>query len=177
MMTFICGGVRSGKTSYAEKRTLESKLPYLHYVATGVVTDSEMHERVTRHQKDRRQSLRSWKTWEQPTAIGKLSFTGDDAILIDCLTTWVMNEMLEQEDMEPDDRIGSLIEQLDRLIADAGEVYMISNDLSRDVLSDNEMVRDYLYILGSIHKYVVKQSDQAIEMVFGRPVYHKGGEA
>ncbi|MFD2923728.1 bifunctional adenosylcobinamide kinase/adenosylcobinamide-phosphate guanylyltransferase [Halobacillus naozhouensis] len=174
MMTFVCGGVRSGKTSYAEGWMLQSNLSHLHYVATGVVTDSEMQERVFRHQKDRKQSRRSWQTWEQPTTIDQLSFTEDDAVLLDCLTTWVTNEMMVPQGKRPDDLIDFLIEQLDRLIADTGELYIISNDLTRDLPSSSELVQDYLYILGTIHKYVIRQADQAIEMVFGQPIFHKG---
>ncbi|UOR10874.1 bifunctional adenosylcobinamide kinase/adenosylcobinamide-phosphate guanylyltransferase [Halobacillus amylolyticus] len=177
MMIFVCGGVRSGKTSYAESCMLQSNLPHLHYVATGVVTDSEMLDRVTRHKKDRKQSKGSWQTWEQPTAIDQLSFTAEDAILIDCLTTWVTNEMMAEEYVPPDDMVTFLMKQLDRLITGAGEVYIVSNDLDRDLPSPYKMVRDYLYILNSIHRYVVRKADEAIEMVFGRPFFHKGVEA
>lgn len=177
MLTFVCGGVRSGKTSYAEHCMLDTKFPNLHYVATGVVTDSEMQERVSRHQDDRRQSSRSWQTWELPTAIDQVLFTENDAILLDCLTTWVTNEMMVQEDVLPETMISSLINQLENLIASVGKIYIVSNDLSRDIVSSNRFVQNYLYILGSIHRYIVRRSDEAIEMVFGEPVFHKGGKA
>ncbi|ASN04685.1 bifunctional adenosylcobinamide kinase/adenosylcobinamide-phosphate guanylyltransferase [Virgibacillus necropolis] len=176
MLTFVCGGVRSGKTSYAEKGILNTKLANLHYVATGVVTDSEMQERVYRHKDDRLQSVRSWQTWEQPTGINQLTFSSDDAVLLDCLTTWITNEMMAQEDKDLDDMIRFLIKQLEKLVASAGEVYIVSNDLSRDIPSSYRMVQDYLYILGSIHRFVVGRSDKAIEMVYGVPLLHKGEE-
>lgn len=156
---------------------LETKLPNLHYVATGVVTDSEMQERVCRHQDDRRQSCRSWQTWELPTAIDQALFTENDAILLDCLTTWVTNEMMAQEDMLSDAMIPYLINQLENLIAGVGEVYIISNDLSRDIIPSNRLVQNYLFILGTVHRYFVRRSEVAIEMVFGLPVFHKGGKA
>ncbi|WP_404456663.1 bifunctional adenosylcobinamide kinase/adenosylcobinamide-phosphate guanylyltransferase [Virgibacillus necropolis] len=156
---------------------LDKKHLNLHYVATGVVTDFEMQERVSRHKDDRRQSSRSWQTWELPTAIDQVLFTGNDATLLDCLTTWVTNEMMAQEGMLPDDMIRYLINQLENLIANVGEVYIVSNDLGRDIVSSNRLIQNYLYILGSIHRYVVRRSDVAIEMVFGVPVFHKGGKA
>ncbi len=54
---FITGGVRSGKSRFAEKTAAtwwqQSPTGTLHYIATMQATDSEMEKRIDRHKKDR----------------------------------------------------------------------------------------------------------------------------
>ena len=75
---FITGGVRSGKSQFAEKIAMErwqsSGSGQLHYIAAMQPSDSEMEKRISRHQEDRRQSGCQWKTWEQPISIGEIGF-------------------------------------------------------------------------------------------------------
>ena len=69
-LTFISGGVRSGKSSYAEKLLVneaQKNAARLVYIASGVATDSEMQARIERHKSDR--STHSWTTFEQPVEL------------------------------------------------------------------------------------------------------------
>ena len=71
-LTFISGGVRSGKSSYAEKLLVNEAQKNggrLVYIASGVATDSEMQARIERHKSDR--STHSWTTIEQPVELGR----------------------------------------------------------------------------------------------------------
>ena len=96
---FITGGVRSGKSQFAENIAMERwqslGIGQLHYIAAMQPSDSEMEKRISRHQEDRRQSGYHWMTWEQPVSIGKMAsnFKCDDIVLLDCLTTWLNNEL------------------------------------------------------------------------------------
>ena len=74
-------------------------------------SDSEMKKRISRHQEDRRQSGCHWKTWEQPVSIGKLAsyFKGDDIVLLDCLTTWLNNELFFVEDKWQDEAFQAVL--------------------------------------------------------------------
>jgi adenosylcobinamide kinase/adenosylcobinamide-phosphate guanylyltransferase len=58
----VLGGVRSGKSAFAEKLVRELDQPTL-YLATGQATDQEMAERIRRHRKSR---PASWVTLEEP---------------------------------------------------------------------------------------------------------------
>ncbi|MFG6147764.1 bifunctional adenosylcobinamide kinase/adenosylcobinamide-phosphate guanylyltransferase [Halobacillus sp. B23F22_1] len=173
MIFFICGGVRSGKTGFAEMQMLKSKCKNLHYIATGVITDEEMEERVSHHQEDRRKSERPWTTWEQATEINELTFSKEDAVLLDCITTWTANEMMEHKDLEPDQLIDQLLSQVEEFIAQPGEVYIVSNDVNRELPSPFSMVENYKYIIGTLNQHLAAHSHQAVEMVFGEPVFHK----
>ena len=71
-LTFISGGVRSGKSAYAEKLLVdeaEKNGGRLVYIASGIATDSEMQARIERHQTDR--AAHNWTTIEQPVELGR----------------------------------------------------------------------------------------------------------
>src|SRR4051812_9610181 len=95
---FITGGVRSGKSSFAERKAVEvaSKTGgHLNYLATGVPTDPEMKERIAKHQLDRSSVNHHWKTYEQSVQIGQMAdgFNAEDVVLLDCVTTLLNNEL------------------------------------------------------------------------------------
>lgn len=95
---FISGGVRSGKSTFAEELAREYAIEEeanLHYIATSVVIDAEMKERIFLHQKGREKQVLKWTTWEKPVHLGELTceFQKSDILLLDCLTTLVGNEL------------------------------------------------------------------------------------
>src|SRR5690625_7013154 len=66
-LIFISGGVRSGKSSFAESyaaQVAESKDKNLYYLATSVSFDDEMTKRIKHHQATRGKSIYNWQTIE-----------------------------------------------------------------------------------------------------------------
>lgn len=59
-MILITGGARSGKSSLAERLAAQAA-ERVFYIATSVVTDAEMAERVALHRASR---PAHWRTWE-----------------------------------------------------------------------------------------------------------------
>ena len=68
-LTFISGGVRSGKSAYAEMLVREAHSERRVYIASGVAHDREMAVRIARHRKDRAQD--GWWTIEQPQQLSE----------------------------------------------------------------------------------------------------------
>src|SRR5690606_24637861 len=98
MLIFVTGGVRSGKSSFAEKLAIKQvESNHLHYVATSMDTDTEMHDRIHRHKERREASSAHWITWEVERNIGRLheKIAQNSIILFDCLTTLVNNELFK----------------------------------------------------------------------------------
>ena len=96
-VTFVIGGARSGKSTFAELKAKEYSQKVL-YIATAVVTDQAMADRVKKH-KEQRPS--SWHTIEMYSDFRKLTeqkeFIESEVILIDCITTMIGNFMFDSK--------------------------------------------------------------------------------
>ena len=86
-LSFVLGGVRSGKSRYAE--AIHGYRYDVTYLAAGSrpadpVADPEWAARVAFHQASRQ---KTWRTIETTDLVGQLSAPGGP-LLIDCLGTW-----------------------------------------------------------------------------------------
>ncbi|MFJ7726478.1 bifunctional adenosylcobinamide kinase/adenosylcobinamide-phosphate guanylyltransferase [Neobacillus sp. NPDC097160] len=182
-LIFITGGVRSGKSSLAEKLAIERKRNkdgQLYYIATGVPSDSEMQKRIEMHQKDRQTGEYQWKTIEKPIQIGTLadSISDNDIILLDCVTTLLNNELFSTEQTWN----GSYLKQIKEDIITgiiaiknrAGTMIVVSNEVLHESLMGSELVFLYGRMLGQIHQDLVREADQAIIVEAGIPIIRKG---
>lgn len=94
-VTFVIGGSRSGKSTFAEMKAKEYGDNVL-YIATAVITDQAMADRVKKH---REQRPSSWLTLEKYSDFHDLvnceEFNKSDVVLIDCITTMIGNFMFD----------------------------------------------------------------------------------
>lgn len=182
---FITGGVRSGKSHFAEKMAMEllalSSGKQLHYIAAMQPSDSEMKLRISHHQEDRLQSGSHWRTWEQPISIGELApfFKKDDIVLLDCLTTWLNNELFFVEDKWQEDQFRSaLFEQMYQGIKAISQqvkfLIIVSNEVLYEPVGNNDLVFSYSQLLGKLHQAIVARAHQAFLVEAGIPVLMKG---
>ncbi|XKE94115.1 bifunctional adenosylcobinamide kinase/adenosylcobinamide-phosphate guanylyltransferase [Metaplanococcus flavidus] len=171
-LIFISGGVRSGKSSYAEMLVRNSACGRKVYLASGRANDSEMAERIERHREDRK--LDGWHTIEQPIRFEEalLNIGEGDAVLWDCVTTWLANELYngwEQNDMcaEQPGCMEAKWTHLQRTLTELNDKAELLVVVSNEVLDD--FIRDELYMkwLGTIHLWLVQHSDHAFEMENG----------
>ncbi|WP_221564976.1 bifunctional adenosylcobinamide kinase/adenosylcobinamide-phosphate guanylyltransferase [Alkalihalobacillus sp. TS-13] len=179
-MIFITGGVRSGKSSFAEKMAMEkaiSKGRNLHYIATGLPSDTEMKLRIEKHKQQRHQCNQNWNTWEHPRNIGLLAenFTNKDILLLDCLTTLLNNELFSDETAQNNRMIGSILSGIERLRKNCDSLIIVSNEILNETLQANDLVLSYKKMLGHLHQEIVKYSDQAFLVESGVPILMKGG--
>src|SRR5690242_21922354 len=99
----ITGGARSGKSRYAEERAAALGARPL-YIATAEAKDEEMIRRIREH-KLRRGS--HWLTVEEPVELCSLLLAQRgriDAALIDCVTLWLSNLMLREDENSVDQK-------------------------------------------------------------------------
>lgn len=135
----ILGGARSGKSSYAEALLFQLPPPYV-YVATATVFDVEMGDRVQRH-RERRGG--SWQTLECPKDLVSClsSLKGSPhPVLVDCLTLWLTNLMLDPQtgDLSP------FIEALCSMIASVDyPLYLVSNEVGSGIVPENALARRF----------------------------------
>ncbi|MGE7977455.1 bifunctional adenosylcobinamide kinase/adenosylcobinamide-phosphate guanylyltransferase [Psychrobacillus sp. NPDC093200] len=165
-LVFITGGVRSGKSSFAEQYLMNEQALRNVYVASGVATDKEMEQRIEYHQRDRASYPVEWVTIEQSRHFEQLTVVikQDDGILWDCVTTWLANELYVSNMEQVEKR---LFETIDRLLEKVKVMVIVSNEVLDEHLSIYESVVRYQQWIGRIHQRLVINADEAYEMEYG----------
>lgn len=183
-LIFISGGVRSGKSRFAEILAGRMKAEYsgqLHYIAAGQPGDVEMRERIMRHQEDRELSGLKWRTWEIPRNLSQLStvLTKNDIVLLDCLTTLLNNEFFheygqwEKADF-PKMIVTKVMNELRQVAQQARTFIVVSNEVLGEATGNGRLVFTYAQVLGQIHQALVKEADYAYLVEAGLPILMKG---
>lgn len=174
---FITGGVRSGKSKFAEKLAgeLDGKVIYL---ATAQALDTEMEERIKRH-KQRRPI--EWTTIEEPLKVVPVidEFQSGTTILIDCLTLLLSNLFFKYENLTTDcqeqtidAQIADLAETVNRSSAN---IIIVSNEIGFGVVPENDVARRFRDIAGNANQTIAAACNEVYLMVSGIPVRIKGG--
>ena len=185
-MTFILGGARSGKSTYAERIARELGGDSVLYVATSESGDAEMEQRIEKHRANR---STTWSTLEVPTGVARaLLARGDDAkvVLLDCVTFLVANHLMlaagPQEDPfadlsgDPfDARIeADVVEEIEALVAFIQErpveAIVVSNEVGLGVVPPYELGRAYRDILGRANQILASHADEVMLLVAGIPM-------
>lgn len=167
-ITFVLGGARSGKSSFAETMVESSGLQPV-YLATGRAFDAEMESRIDTH-RDRRGS--QWQTQEEPLDIVEAleKYTGKDRfVLVDCLTLWVTNLMMAERDIV--DASNMLVLALPKL---SGPVAFVSNEVGLGIVPENRMAREFRDHVGFLHQAVATAANEVYFLAAGLPLKMKG---
>ncbi|MEB2301196.1 bifunctional adenosylcobinamide kinase/adenosylcobinamide-phosphate guanylyltransferase [Lysinibacillus xylanilyticus] len=183
-LIFITGGVRSGKSHFAEKaavthyQTKFKQAQRLIYIASGVALDREMEKRIIRHQADRQAQNIEWLTIEAPYDIADTlhKLTDGDVVLWDCVTTWLTNAFYEGFDAgtpcveQPgclDKKLEVLKKAVGTLLEKRVTFFIVSNELFDEPPYTNEEVELYRQMLGELHQWFVSIADEAYEIDYG----------
>lgn len=183
-LSLILGGVRSGKSEFAESLAIDSNQPTL-YVATGRPTDPEMEERIRRH-RERRPA--HWSTLEEPldiagglktTLSAQSSSNPPPAVLIDSLDTWVSNMLLEHQE-EGGQGETSTLASLDRLLNVQRHWpeawFLVSSEVGLSPVPPNPLGRRFQDLLGLVNQRVAAAAGRVCLVVAGIPIEVKGGD-
>lgn len=168
MIHFILGGTKSGKSLYAEQQIMQFSAPWF-YLATGQAFDYEMQAKILAHQKRRG---RGWQTIEEPLELSKrLKSLDGQVVLIDCLTLWLTNLMMEQRNIDQE------IDHLICVLQDfKGEVVLVSNEVGQGIVPSDQLSREFRDVAGVLHQNIAAISHQFTMMVAGYPWVIKAKE-
>jgi len=173
MKTLILGGARSGKSSFAEELVLKSHLNAI-YIATATANDPEMELRIKKHQQQRGSQ---WQNIEEPIQLLKIvkqTVNNESYVLVDCLTLWLTNLLLENKNNKVTEnqviKIENECDQLcDTIKTLQGNVIFVSNEVGLGIVPMGELSRQFCDLAGRLHQQLAKQCDQVIFMVAGIP--------
>lgn len=166
--TLILGGARSGKSRFAEQLVIDSGLER-HYIATGRAWDEEMRARIDQHKADRGDL---WTTHEEPLdLVGQLAAIDGEgrAVLVDCLTLWVTNLMMEERDMAAE--FAALAVYLPQAKA---RLVIVSNEVGLGIVPENRMAREFRDHAGRLHQMIAAVAADVYFIAAGLPLKMKG---
>lgn len=165
----ITGGARSGKSRYAERRSLEMSGRRL-YVATAEAKDAEMVQRIEAHQQRRGDQ---WRTIEEPLELSEalLAERGTtDCALVDCLTLWISNLLIRYDDTYTSEKVEELIDKLPQLNF---HLVFVTNEVGWGIVPDNPLARKFRDLAGWTNQRVACVASEVILMVAGIPIIAK----
>lgn len=165
---FILGGCRSGKSRHALELSNSICGENRIFIATCTPLDEEMKQRIERHQKER---SKSWTTIEVPVLLPEAideNSRKSDLILVDCLTLWISNIILETDEQETISRhIHNLIQSIETAQC---TLILVANEVGTGIVPENALARRFRDVAGQVNQNVAACSDKVIWMTAGIPV-------
>ncbi|MEC9014660.1 MAG: bifunctional adenosylcobinamide kinase/adenosylcobinamide-phosphate guanylyltransferase [Chloroflexota bacterium] len=186
-LCLVLGGVRSGKSAFAESRVAsfgQLNGGSILYVATGVAFDDEMAERIQLHQRSRPES---WATLEEPLKLAEsiIRLLGEEpspgAVIIDSIDVWVGNLLMEYEN-EPKQAMEQIVtKETDKLLvltamSDQSFVF-VSSEVGMSLVPVEPLGRRFQDILGTVNQRIAATATEVHMLVAGIPVEIKSNIA
>ncbi|MBY6226173.1 bifunctional adenosylcobinamide kinase/adenosylcobinamide-phosphate guanylyltransferase [Ferrimonas balearica] len=174
------GGARSGKSHHAEARCLGHNGP-VRYIATANHHPS-MAERIALHQQRRpahwqcrEVPLALAETLRQPQAEGEYP---DGIVLVDCLTLWVTNHLVEISARLPDANASELEEAMTGLLDDLCEaiaacpvpLVLVSTEAGMGWPAEDPLSQAFISVCGELHQRLGAQLDQLFFCTAGQAI-------
>lgn len=162
----ILGGAKSGKSTYAE--TLVAAFPAPHiYIATAQVLDEEMAYRVQVHRK-RREHF--WETIESPlelVATLRACQGRQPAVLVDCLTLWLSNQLLQTPAQSPEEAVRELVAFIKTV---PFPLFLVANEVGGGIVPDNPLARRFRDLAGLVNQQLAAICPTVTLVVAGLPL-------
>jgi len=161
----ITGGARSGKSSYALGLASDAARP--HFIATAWADDAEMALRVKRHRAERGSQ---WTTIETRLdlgpAISSACASGAGFIVVDCLTLWTSNILIEDAS-SLECRLSELLKALEQPLP---PLAFVTNEVGCGIVPGDSLSREFRDAAGRVNRVVASAVDSVFLMVCGIPM-------
>ncbi|MBP8185533.1 MAG: bifunctional adenosylcobinamide kinase/adenosylcobinamide-phosphate guanylyltransferase [Pseudomonas sp.] len=170
MRELILGGARSGKSRLAERLAADSGLAVT-YIATSQALDGEMSSRIRQHRERRPVA---WGLIEEPIALAQVlqqQASAERCLLVDCLTLWLTNLLMLEDDARLSAERDALLDCLSEL---PGRIILVSNETGLGVVPMGELTRRYVDEAGWLHQAIAERCQRVIFTVAGLPMLLKG---
>jgi len=163
-ITFITGGARSGKSSFAQQMA-ESASPNPVYLATARVWDEDFRLRIQRHQNDRGPH---WINIEEEKQLSACDVEGQ-TVLLDCITLWLTNIFFDNQ-YDADRSLEEAKVEWNRFVQKDMNLIVVSNELGMGVHPVEESARKFADLQGWMNQYIARQANEVFLMISGIPV-------
>ena len=179
-IVLVTGGARSGKSNFAQ----ELVMPFddVGYIATAVITDDEMRERVKKHRESR---PACWHTYEASCSMQDVfDASSHSAYLVDCMTVYLTNYLFDNGgfDAQTQEEINAveagymahITDVLASLRKKDGLVVLVTNEIGNGIVPETFVSRAFRDIAGRANQKIAAVSDEVYMVCCGIPVKIKG---
>ena len=191
-LIFITGGAKSGKSKFAEELilSLNNGKQENVYLATSLVFDEEMKEKVRLHKERRKNywgTVETYKNFESnlnkyfPKAENEIK----NNMLVDCLTNMITNIIFEEKAVDWDNfdkksyvkiveklnkNVENTVNELLNITSQFENTVIVSNELGLGLVPSYPLGRYFREIAGKMNQAVAKRADEVYFVVSGIPM-------
>lgn len=171
----VLGGIRSGKSAFAE--SLVADAPSVRYIATSATVgedDAEWRQRIEEHQRRRPGSWTTEETGSDPTRLASVLAEAkpDDTLLVDDLGGWVT--ALLDPALQPNDDVATLEALADAVRMCTARLVLVSPEVGLAPVPSTPLGRAFADALGSVNQAVAAAVDRVALVVAGRALWIAG---
>ena len=191
-LIFVTGGAKSGKSKFSEELILRlnnGKQENV-YLATSLVFDEEMKEKVRLH-KERRQNnwitVETYKNFENNLNkyFPKVENEIKNNMLVDCLTNMITNIIFEEKDVDwnnfdkksyvqivekLNENVENSVNELLNVANQFENIVIVSNELGMGLVPNYPLGRYFREIAGKMNQVVADRADEVYFVVSGIPI-------
>ncbi|WP_455045746.1 bifunctional adenosylcobinamide kinase/adenosylcobinamide-phosphate guanylyltransferase [Leptotrichia trevisanii] len=191
-LIFVTGGAKSGKSKFSEELILKlnnGKQENV-YLATSLVFDEEMKEKVRLH-KERRQNnwitVETYKNFENNLnkCFPKVENEIKNNMLVDCLTNMITNIIFEEKDVDwnnfdkksyvqivekLNENVENSVNELLNVANQFENIVIVSNELGMGLVPNYPLGRYFREIAGKMNQVVADRADEMYFVVSGIPM-------
>lgn len=164
----ILGGTRSGKSRFAEQLALQETTART-YIATAQPIDAEMETRIQAHTQRRGTE---WNTIEAPLALAEAIAQHSQPqgfLLVDCLTLWLSNLLLQNLDLE--EAVSKLLQSIQQA---QGTLVLVGNEVGMGIVPETPLGRRFRDEAGILNQKVAGLCAEVFFVCAGIPLQIKG---
>lgn len=173
MRTLVLGGIRSGKSRWAEAAIAEALDPGqpVRYLATGPApqADDAWSQRIADH-RDRRPP--HWTTVETQDIAAQLREAPGVATLVDDLGGW-LTAALDRRGWDSVPIDAEVDDLLAAVSAFSSPLVLVSPEVGLSVVPASESGRRFADELGTLNRRLAERCDQVVLVIAGLPVWVK----
>ena len=189
---FVTGGAKSGKSKFAEELILslnDGKQENV-YLATSLVFDEEMKEKVRLHKERRKNywgTVETYKNFESNLNkyFPKTENEIKNNMLVDCLTNMITNIIFEEKDVDWDNfdkksyvkiveklnkNVENIVNELLNITSQFQNTVIVSNELGLGLVPSYPLGRYFREIAGKMNQVVAERADEVYFVVSGIPM-------
>ncbi|WP_134684038.1 bifunctional adenosylcobinamide kinase/adenosylcobinamide-phosphate guanylyltransferase [Brevibacillus migulae] len=177
-LILVTGGVRSGKSRFAEELVAAETESVL-YVATGQAWDDESANRIREH---RLRRPAHWGLLEIKDSLAEImQIAGDNqGVLLDCLSGWISRKLMElpEEKLRDEEISRQLHHEIGQLLENArtfhGTMVIVTNEVGLGGVALTPLGRWFADVLGEANQQMARHADEVYAVMAGIPWRLKG---